>query len=84
LHLGQVRSGKLEERSGKVEVTTRCIHGLDSRFCANCNRPSAFSAPRQAIGSATLSEVLAFLNAAQVRATELALRMTNWKAARQQ
>ena len=48
---------------------TRCVHGLDSRFCAVCNGTSKTSRPRGAIGSATLPEILAFLNAAQVRAT---------------
>ena len=47
----------------------KCVHGLDSRFCAVCNKASAFSRPRGAIGSATLAEILAFLNAEQVRAT---------------
>ena len=47
----------------------RCIHGLDSRFCAACNNRSASDRPRGAIGSATLPEILEFLNAAEVRAT---------------
>jgi hypothetical protein len=47
----------------------RCVHGIDSRFCAVCNRTSKTSRPRGAIGSATLPEILAFLNAEQVRAT---------------
>jgi hypothetical protein len=47
----------------------RCVHGLDSRFCAVCNRTSKVSRPRGAIGSATLPEILEFLNAEQVRAT---------------
>jgi len=46
-----------------------CIHGLDSRFCAVCNRTSNAGRPRGAIGSATLPEILEFLNAEQVRAT---------------
>jgi hypothetical protein len=94
----------------------KCVHGLDSRFCAVCNKVSATSRPRGAIGSATLPEVLEFLTAEQVRATygavgevlglnaralraqlgdrgveggdatvissgtELAMRMTTWKA----
>jgi alcohol dehydrogenase class IV len=45
------------------------MHGLDSRFCSVCNKSSAFGRPRGAIGAATLPEVLAFLEAAQVRAT---------------
>src|SRR4051812_36758171 len=48
---------------------TRCVHGIDSRFCAVCNKVSAFGRPRGAIGSATLPEILEFLNAEQVRAT---------------
>jgi hypothetical protein len=47
----------------------RCVHGIDSRFCAVCNRTSKASRPRGAIGSATLPEILEFLNAEQVRAT---------------
>jgi hypothetical protein len=47
----------------------RCIHGLDSRFCAVCNRTSKASRPRAAIGSVTLPEILLFLNQEQVRAT---------------
>jgi hypothetical protein len=48
---------------------SRCVHGLDSRFCAVCNKVSAFGRPRGAIGLATLSEILEFLNAEEVRAT---------------
>jgi hypothetical protein len=47
----------------------KCVHGIDSRFCAVCNRTSKASRPRGAIGSATLPEILEFLNAEQVRAT---------------
>jgi hypothetical protein len=47
----------------------RCVHGIDSRFCAVCNRTGKTSRPRVAIGSATLPEIVAFLNAEQVRAT---------------
>jgi hypothetical protein len=49
--------------------TQRCVHGLDSRFCAICNKVSSSGRPRTAIGSATLPEILAFLNAEKVRAT---------------
>jgi hypothetical protein len=45
-----------------------CIHGLDARFCAACNRAGGSKA-RGAIGTTTLEEILAFLNAEQVRAT---------------
>lgn len=44
-----------------------CLHGIDARFCAACNRstrPKANSASR--VG---LEEILAFLNHEQVRAT---------------
>jgi hypothetical protein len=47
----------------------KCVHGIDSRFCAVCNKVSAFGRPRAAIGSATLTEILEFLDAEQVRAT---------------
>ena len=47
----------------------RCVHGMDSRFCAICNTRSAFGIPRASIGAATLAEILEFLNAAQLRAT---------------
>ena len=45
-----------------------CIHGIDARFCAACNRTKQSSAAG-AIGRATLDEVLAFLNDEQIRAT---------------
>jgi hypothetical protein len=48
---------------------TRCVHGLDSRFCAVCNRTSAAGRPRSAIGSVDLADILRFLNQEQVRAT---------------
>jgi hypothetical protein len=54
-------------------TTLRCVHGIDSRFCAVCNRTSKASIPRGAIGSATLAEIVAFLNAEQVRATYAAV-----------
>ena len=54
-------------------TTTRCPHGIDSRFCAVCNRTSKASRAGGAIGSATLEEILEFLNAAQVRATYAAV-----------
>jgi hypothetical protein len=47
----------------------KCVHGIDSRFCAVCNRKSKVRQPLGAIGSATLPEILEFLNAEQVRAT---------------
>ena len=50
-------------------IGTRCVHGLDSRFCAVCHKGRAASRPRGAIGSATLPEILEFLDAEQVRAS---------------
>jgi hypothetical protein len=47
----------------------RCIHGLDSRFCAACNKKSTADRPRGAIGSVDLPEILRFLNEEQVRVT---------------
>ena len=46
-----------------------CIHGLDSRFCAACNKKSTAHRPRGAIGSVDLPEILRFLNEEQVRVT---------------
>jgi hypothetical protein len=54
-------------------TNTRCLHGLDSRFCAACNRRSPFAASAAAIGTATLAEVLEFLRAADQRATKRAV-----------
>lgn len=48
--------------------TRRCIHGLDARFCAVCNRRSE-AKPRRALVLASLDEILQFLNHEQVRAT---------------
>jgi hypothetical protein len=44
-----------------------CIHGLDARFCATCNR-SDKSKSRTAAGTTSLEEILTFLNDEQVRA----------------
>ena len=52
---------------------TRCVHGIDSRFCAVCNRTSKASRPRGAIGSATLPEIQEFLKAEDVRVTARAI-----------
>jgi hypothetical protein len=49
-----------------------CVHGIDSRFCAVCNKASAFR-PSGAIGSATLAEILEFLGAERVTATRRAI-----------
>ena len=51
----------------------RCVHGIDSRFCAVCNRTSQASRPRGAIGSVALPEILAFLDAEQIRAAPRAI-----------
>lgn len=53
----------------------RCVHGMDSRFCAICNAaPGASGFGRSAAaGGAGLAEILQFLNHEQVRATEAAV-----------
>jgi hypothetical protein len=45
-----------------------CIHGIDERFCAVCNRTAA---PRRGslAPAVTLDEILRFLNDATIRAT---------------
>jgi hypothetical protein len=45
-----------------------CVHGIDERFCAACNR-TAKSGGSGTIGRATLEDVLTLLNAEQIRAT---------------
>jgi hypothetical protein len=52
---------------------TRCVHGIDSRFCAVCNRVSKAGRPRGAISAVTLPEILAFLDAEQIRAAPRAI-----------
>jgi hypothetical protein len=47
-----------------------CVHGIDARFCAACNRTSKSSGT---IGRTTLDEVLRFLNDEQIRATYAAV-----------
>jgi hypothetical protein len=42
---------------------------MDSRFCAVCHKRTGVGTPRASIGNTTLAEVLAFLNAEQIRAT---------------
>ena len=51
-------------------VNARCVHGMDSRFCAICNRNSR-SGPRASAGASdtSLMEILRFLNEARTRAT---------------
>jgi hypothetical protein len=46
----------------------KCVHGLDARFCAACNR-SGTSQSRRAAAGTSLDEILVFLNDEQVRAT---------------
>jgi hypothetical protein len=60
----------------KVMMATagqRCVHGIDSRFCAVCNRVSRVARPRAAIGSVPLPEILAFLEAEHIRAKPKAI-----------
>ena len=52
---------------------TRCVHGIDSRFCAVCNRTSKTSRPLGAIGSVTLPEIQEFLKSEHARATARAI-----------
>ena len=49
-----------------------CIHGIDARFCARCNRIAQSKSPRST-GDVTLEEILALLNAEEVRATYAAV-----------
>ena len=52
---------------------TRCVHGIDSRFCAVCNRTSKASRSLSAIGSVTLPEIQEYLRTEQARATPRAI-----------
>jgi hypothetical protein len=45
-----------------------CVHGIDDRFCAVCNR-TRDPQPRNALGDVSLDEILQFLNHDKVRAT---------------
>lgn len=50
----------------------QCVHGMDSRFCAICNRATRGAGARGAGSSSSgtsLAEIVEFLNAAHVRAT---------------
>ena len=51
-------------------AATRCVHGMDSRFCAICNRTSR-SGLRASPGASdtSLIDILHFLNEARLRAT---------------
>jgi hypothetical protein len=54
-------------------MTTRCPHGLDARFCALCNKVSAFGLPRAAIAAVTLADIERFLESEDARATRRAV-----------
>jgi|tagenome__1003787_1003787.scaffolds.fasta_scaffold18481759_2 hypothetical protein len=54
-------------------MTMRCLHGLDARFCAVCNKASAFGSPRGAIGAVTLADIERFLDSEDARATRRAV-----------
>jgi hypothetical protein len=54
-------------------MTMRCLHGLDARFCAVCNKASASGRPRGAIGAVTLADIERFLEAEDTRATRRAV-----------
>ena len=47
----------------------KCIHGIDSRFCANCNKIQKPPRSRHAVAAVSLEDILRFLNEEQVRAT---------------
>jgi hypothetical protein len=55
-----------------VEVR-KCLHGIDSRFCAVCNKISAFGTPRGAIAAVTLADIERFLEREDARATRRAV-----------
>jgi hypothetical protein len=46
---------------------------MDSRFCAVCNRKTAFGSPRGAIGAVTLADIERFLEDEDARATRRAV-----------
>ena len=48
---------------------SRCVHGMDTRFCSICNRSQGPRPSRGSVGTASLSEILQFLNDQQIRAT---------------
>jgi hypothetical protein len=53
-------------------IRLRCLHGIDTRFCAICNRPKRderHGVPPGTAGDASLTEIIQFLNHQQVRAT---------------
>ena len=46
-----------------------CVHGIDSRFCAVCNKVEKAPRSRKAVAAVSVEDILRFLNAEQVRAT---------------
>ena len=53
-------------------MSARCVHGMDSRFCAICNRTARGTGARglgSSVSGTSLAEIVEFLNAEQVRAT---------------
>ena len=48
---------------------TRCIHGMDSRFCSICNKASPSGRPASAASDTSLADILQFLNQSRTRAT---------------
>jgi hypothetical protein len=46
-----------------------CVHGIDSRFCANCNKIQKAPRSRNSVAAMSLDDILRFLNEEQVRAT---------------
>src|SRR5262249_2632087 len=57
-------------KDGRTMAGTRCIHGMDSRFCAICNRSSRSVAPAAAATTeVSLADILQCLNDERIRAT---------------
>jgi hypothetical protein len=50
-----------------------CIHGIDPRFCANCNKIQKAPRSRHRAAAVSLDDILRFLNEEQVRATYAAV-----------
>ena len=63
----------IREKGNRDVEVVKCVHGIDSRFCAVCNRVSRTVRPADAIGSVDLPEILRFLNAEEIRATYAAV-----------
>jgi len=47
----------------------KCIHGIDTRFCANCNKIQKAPRSRNRVAAVSLEDIIRFLNDEQVRAT---------------